>query len=80
MGRRITVGIGPESFGSFTIANNVLSNVISDGDIELSPLGNGTVELPANYLTRTGVGSLSVMPKAYMDSNITPGLLFINLN
>lgn len=80
MGRRITIGIGPESFGSFSITSNIISVATADDDIVLEPLGNGTVELPSNYLARNGIGLNSVLPKNYIDNNISPGSLFINLS
>jgi hypothetical protein len=80
MGRRITVGISPTSLGSFNIVDNVLTSVVNNDNIILDPSGNGTVTLPSNYLTRSGIGANSILPKNYVDNNISPGALFISFD
>jgi len=80
MGRRIVAGVNPGGLGNYSIENNVISNVLINSDIELSPLGTGAVQLPSNYLSRIGIDNDSVMPKGYIDRNIIPGLLFIKLD
>ena len=80
MGRRVTVGIAPESFGNFNIVNNTVTSVVTNDDIVLDPSGSGAVNLPTNYLTRSGIGANSVLPKNYIDNNISPGALFISFD
>lgn len=79
MGRRIVVGVNPGGLGNFSIENNVITNVLNNSSIILDPLGQGAVQLPLNYLDRTGVDNNSIMPKIYADTNVALGPLFINL-
>lgn len=80
MGRRITSGFNPTTLGNFVLNNSQLTLATVNDNITLEPSGTGTVELPANYLTRPGIGANSVLPKNYIDNNISPGYLFINLS
>lgn len=79
MGRRIVVGVNPGGLGNFSIENNVITNVLNNSSIVLDPLGQGAVQLPTNYLIRSGIDNNSIMPKTYTDNNIALGPLFINL-
>jgi hypothetical protein len=79
MGRQVSVGITPSGFGNLTFTDNSVSLATLDADLILSPTGNGTVQLPSGYLARSGIGNNSVLPKIYIDNNISPGTLFVSL-
>lgn len=79
MGRRISIGIEPASFGNFNLNTNNITVATANTDINLAPTGTGVVQAPANYLTRT-LADTSFMPRRYIDNNISPGMLFISFD
>ena len=52
---------------NITVDGNVVSTTDTDGDLELSPNGQGTVIVPSGYEGRTGFQSQSLVNKAYVD-------------
>ena len=58
---------------NMTLDANAISTTISNGNLELSPNGTGTVVVPASYEARAGFSSQSLVNKAYVDS-VTSGL------
>ena len=58
---------------NLTLDANAITSTDSNGNIELSPNGTGTVIVPASYEARSGFSSQSLVNKAYVDS-VTSGL------
>ncbi len=58
---------------NLTLDANAITSTDSNGNIELSPNGTGTVVVPASYEARSGFSSQSLVNKAYVDS-VTSGL------
>ena len=58
---------------NLTLDANAISTTNSNGNLELSPNGTGTVVVPASYEARSGFSSQSLVNKAYVDS-VTSGL------
>ena len=58
---------------NLTLDANAITSTDSNGNIELSPNGTGTVVVPASYESRAGFSSQSLVNKAYVDS-VTSGL------
>ena len=58
---------------NLTLDANSITSTDSNGNIELSPNGTGTVVVPASYEARSGFSSQSLVNKAYVDS-VTSGL------
>ena len=58
---------------NLTLDANAITSTASNGNIELSPNGTGTVVVPASYEARAGFSSQSLVNKAYVDS-VTSGL------
>ena len=58
---------------NMTLDANAISTTNSNGNLELSPNGTGTVVVPASYEARAGFSSQSLVNKAYVDS-VTSGL------
>ena len=58
---------------NLTLDANAITSTDSNGNIELSPNGTGTVVVPASYEARAGFSSQSLVNKAYVDS-VTSGL------
>ena len=58
---------------NLTLDENAINSNYSNGNIELSPNGTGTVVVPASYEARAGFSSQSLVNKAYVDS-VTSGL------
>ena len=56
-----------------TLDANAISTTNSNGNLELSPNGTGTVVVPASYESRAGFSSQSLVNKSYVDS-VTSGL------
>ena len=52
--------------------NSILTTDVN-GDLTLSPNGQGVVKLPASYETRNNLDANSVVPKSYVDA-IAEGL------
>lgn len=58
---------------NMTLDANAISTTDTNGNLELSPNGTGTVVVPASYEGRAGFSSQSLVNKAYVDS-VTSGL------
>ena len=58
---------------NMTLDANAISTTNSNGNLELSPNGTGTVVVPASYESRAGFSSQSLVNKSYVDS-VTSGL------
>ena len=58
---------------NLTLDANAITSTDSNGNIEISPNGTGTVVVPASYEARSGFSSQSLVNKAYVDS-VTSGL------
>ena len=58
---------------NLTLDANAITSTDSNGNIELSPNGTGTVVVPASYESRAGFSNQSLVNKAYVDS-VTSGL------
>ena len=58
---------------NLTLDANAITSTDTNGNIELSPNGTGTVVVPASYEARAGFSSQSLVNKAYVDS-VTSGL------
>jgi hypothetical protein len=79
MGRNISAGISPVTTGSFSFSTSTITVATPDTDIILAPTGTGTVQLEPGYINKSGIGANSILPKEYIDNNISPGLLYISL-
>lgn len=55
------------------ISGNTISSTNTDGDINLSPNGQGTVKVPSGYKDRTSFSALSLATKDYVDQ-VSQGL------
>jgi len=53
---------------NITIDGNTISTTNTDGDLEISPNGQGTITVPSGYEGRTGFSSQSLVNKSYVDS------------
>ena len=51
-----------------SIDTNTISTTNSNGDLELSPNGTGTVTVPTGYKNRAGFGANSLVSKEYVDA------------
>ena len=60
-------GITSLDVDNITVDGNVVSTTDTDGDLELSPNGTGTVIVPSGYESRAGFQSQSLVNKAYVD-------------
>ena len=58
---------------NLTLDANAITSTDTNGNIELSPNGTGTVVVPASYEARAGFSSQSLVNKSYVDS-VTSGL------
>ena len=58
---------------NLTLDANAITSTDTNGNIELSPNGTGTVVVPASYESRAGFSNQSLVNKAYVDS-VTSGL------
>ena len=76
-----TIGGNTPAAGTFTtltgnslavdnvsVDTNTISTTNSNGDLELSPNGTGTVTVPAGYKNRSGFGANSLVSKEYVDA------------
>ena len=76
-----TIGGNTPAAGTFTtltgnslavdnvsVDTNTISTTNSNGDLELSPNGTGTVTVPSGYKNRAGFGSNSLVSKEYVDA------------
>jgi hypothetical protein len=53
---------------NLTLDGNTVSTTNTDGDLNLTPNGNGTVIVPSNYTSRSGWQAQSLATKSYVDS------------
>ena len=53
---------------NITIDGNVISTTNTNGNLDLTPHGTGTVTVPSNYAGRAGFTSDSLVNKTYVDS------------
>ena len=53
---------------NITIDGNVISTTNTNGNLDLTPNGTGTVTVPSNYAGRAGFTSDSLVNKTYVDS------------
>jgi len=60
-------GLTSVDVDNITLDGNVVSTTNSNGDLELSPNGTGTVIVPSGYEGRAGFQSQSLVNKAYVD-------------
>ena len=76
-----TIGGNTPAAGTFTtltgnslavdnvsVDTNTISTTNSNGDLELSPNGTGTVTVPSGYKNRAGFGANSLVSKEYVDA------------
>ena len=76
-----TIGGSTAAAGTFTtltgnslavdnvsVDTNTISTTNSNGDLELSPNGTGTVTVPSGYKNRAGFGANSLVSKEYVDA------------
>ena len=61
-------GLTQLDFANFRLSGTTISTVDSNANIELSPHGNGVVNVPASYKDRPNFDSNSLVPKAYVDA------------
>lgn len=81
MARNIYTGTagGGGGVGALNVISNTISTLVANENIILDPGGTGVVRVNSNYTARANVDSNTVMPRVYMDKNVQPGLMFINL-
>jgi len=60
-------GITSLDVDNMTLDGNTVSTTDTDGDLNLSPNGTGTVIVPSGYESRAGFQSQSLVNKAYVD-------------
>jgi len=61
-------GLTSVDVDNLTLDGNTVSSTNSNGDINLTPNGTGTVVVPSGYEGRSGFGSQSLVNKTYVDS------------
>ena len=61
-------GLTSVDVDNLTLDGNTISSTNTDGDVNLTPNGQGTVIVPTGYESRTGFQSQSLVNKAYVDS------------
>ena len=61
-------GLTSVDVDNLTLDGNTVSTTDTDGDLNLTPNGNGTVIVPSNYTGRSGWQAQSLAPKSYVDS------------
>jgi hypothetical protein len=61
-------GLTSVDVDNLTLDGNTISSTDTDGDINLTPNGTGTVIVPTGYEGRAGFQSQSLVNKAYVDS------------
>jgi hypothetical protein len=66
-------GLTQVDIDNVQIKDNSILTTDTDGDLILSPNGQGVVKLPSSYETRTNLDADSVVPKSYVDA-IAEGL------
>ena len=66
-------GLTSVDVDNITIDSNTIETTDTDGDLNLSPNGEGTVKVPSGYEGRAGFTSDSLVNKTYVD-NVASGL------
>lgn len=66
-------GLTSVDVDNITVDGNTISTTDTDGDLNLSPNGEGTVKVPSGYEGRAGFTSDSLVNKTYVD-NVASGL------
>jgi hypothetical protein len=66
-------GLTQVDIDNVRIMDNSILTTDTDGDLILSPNGQGVVKLPSSYETRTNLDADSLVPKSYVDA-IAEGL------
>jgi hypothetical protein len=61
-------GLTSVDIDNITIDGNVISTTNSNGNLELTPNGTGTVTVPSGYKDRSGFGTNSLATKQYVDA------------
>lgn len=61
-------GLTSVDVDNITIDGNVISTTNSNGNLELTPNGTGTVTVPSGYKDRNGFGTNSLATKQYVDA------------
>lgn len=61
-------GLTQLDFANFRLSGTTISTVDSNANIQLSPHGNGVVNVPASYKDRPNFDTNSLVPKAYVDA------------
>ena len=61
-------GLTSVDVDNLTLDGNTVSSTNSNGDLNLTPNGTGTVVVPSGYEGRSGFGSQSLVNKTYVDS------------
>ena len=59
---------GDADIDNLSLDGNTVSTTNTDGDLNLTPNGNGTVIVPSNYTSRSGWQAQSLATKSYVDS------------
>lgn len=57
-----------KSVDNIDFATNTISTSNTDGDLVLSPNGEGVVKVPSGYVDRTSFDSDTLVPKSYVDA------------
>ena len=57
-----------KSVDNIDFATNTISTSNTDGDLLLSPNGEGVIKVPAGYMDRTSVDDNTLAPKSYVDA------------
>jgi len=60
-------GLTSVDVDNLTLDGNTISSTDTDGDVNLTPNGQGTVIVPTGYESRTGFQDQSLVNKAYVD-------------
>lgn len=61
-------GLNSIDVDNINIDSNTVSSTNTNGDITLSPNGEGTVQVPSGYKDRANFGTNSLVSKAYVDA------------
>ena len=66
-------GLTSIDIDNITINGNTISTTNTNGDLVLSPDGDGTIIVPTGYMNRTGITNDSLVTKEYVD-----GMTYVN--
>tara|TARA_B110000444_G_C18824730_1_gene589683 strand:+ start:150 stop:1988 length:1839 start_codon:yes stop_codon:yes gene_type:complete len=61
-------GLTTASIDNITLDGNSITTTNSNGDLNLTPNGTGTIVVPSDYTSRSGYTAQSLTPKSYVDS------------